>query len=122
MKLTCASLIRKLAEIIVGDYTLEKDPAFKKISDALVAAGKGDYNRASSFLYQVSQAIETKESGYKEKIPALKGLTDTYKQAVALCKEQNPAAVERLTELVSTLKKTEADINKALYPNRYQSK
>jgi hypothetical protein len=118
MKLTCASLIRKLAKIIVGDYTLEKDPAYKKIVNALIAAGKNDFTRAHAFLYQASQAIRTKEKGYKDKIPALNGIIEIYNRAMKLCEEKNPAAVEALTELVSIFKKTEADINKALYPNQ----
>jgi hypothetical protein len=112
--------IRKFAEFIVADYTLDKDPSYKKITDALVAAGRNDWNRAQTFLSQAGQAIETKERGYKEKIPALKGLYETYKQSMELCKEQNPAAVEKLTILVDTLKKTEKDINKIMYPARYQ--
>jgi hypothetical protein len=112
--------IRKLAEFIIADYTLEKDPSYKKITDALVAAGRNDWPRAQAFLSQAGQAIETKERGYKEKIPALKGLYETYKQALEFCKEQNPAAVEKLTILVDTLRKTEKDINKIMYPTRYQ--
>jgi polyhydroxyalkanoate synthesis regulator phasin len=112
--------IRKLASIILGDYTVDKDPAFKKIQDALVAAGRNDWSRAQAFLSQVGQAIETKERGYKEKVPALKGLRETYQQAMDLCKEQNPAAVEKLTILVDTLKKTEKEVNNIMYPNRYR--
>jgi hypothetical protein len=112
--------LRKLAELIEADYTLEKDPSYKKITDALVAAGRNDWNRAQAFLSQVGQAVETKEQGYKEKIPALRGLYETYRQALDFCKEQNPAAIEKITILVDTLKKTEKDVNKIMYPTRYQ--
>lgn len=115
-----SSPVKELAELILADYTLEKDPSYKKITDALVAAGRNDFSRAKAFLYQVGHAIETKEQGYKEKIPALRGIYDLYKDAMNLCDEENSAAVEKLTILVDTLKKTEKDVNKVMYPNRYQ--
>ena len=109
-----SDLIRKLADMMLEGYIAEKDPVVTKLKRVVDAIKSNDWSRAKTFLDEQLRIPMTERKNWYKNIPALKGIWDVYSEAIRLIDVKDPAAAEKVTEIIDTLKKNEKEISTAL--------
>jgi len=113
---TKASLIRKLAELMVESYRLEKDPLVINLNKVILAMKKNppDWKEAEKWItnYLVETTIKSRAVSYSS-LPAFKDLEKLYKDAVQEVKAQDlNGAFADITKIIDAHEKSQQEIDK----------